>query len=241
MARGGRGGCGNRRGYVHGRSPGTGTEAGTFTFNIPGGRGILVAMTGPETSAPARTAGPEPELVEARLVADALAGDGDAFARLVRPHLPLLLRVAARAARDPGLAEDAVQETLEVAYRSLRRYSPGTNLRAFLAGIAVRRAHTLVRGEIRRRVREEASPSPEAPAEVADMAIAREQTGRVLAALDALPRKRRQAAILRLDAGMSYREIAQALDTTEGSARVLVHLALKALRAILEDDEGGTT
>ena len=193
-------------------------------------------MTGPETTAPALAADPQIELVEARLVADALAGDGDAFARLVRPHLPLLHRVAARAARDPSLGEDAVQETLEVAYRGLRRYTPGTNLKAFLAGIAVRRAHTLVRSEIRRRAREEGSQAPEAPADLADLAIAQEQTRRVGAALDALPRKRRQAAILRLDAGMSYREIAQALDTTEGSARVLVHLALKALRALLEDD-----
>ncbi len=174
-------------------------------------------------------------------MADALAGDGDAFARLVRPHLPVLYRVATRAARDPILGEDAVQETLEVAYRGLRRYTPGTNLRAFLAGIAVRRAHTLIRGEIRRRHREEASAVPEAPADVADEAVAREQAIRIQRALDALPKKRRQAAILRLDGGMSYQEIAQALDSTEGSARVLVHLALKALRTILEEDEGRTT
>jgi len=181
------------------------------------------------------------EVSEARLVADALAGDGDAFAHLVRPHLPVLYRVAARAARDPVLAEDAVQETLEVAFRSLGRYTPGTNLRAFLAGIAVRRAHTLVRSEIRRRLREEASQIPEAPPDVADEAVAREQVARVAAALDALPKKRRQAAILRLDAGISYREIAQALGSTEGSARVLVHLALKELRRLLGDEDGRTT
>ncbi len=227
------------KGEGGGRS-GSGSGTGSGSFNKCGARGILGVMRGPETTAPARAAVAEHEHTEARLVADALAGDGDAFARLVRPHLPVLYRVAARAARDPVLGEDAVQETLEVAYRSLRRYTPGTNLRAFLAGIAVRRAHTLVRGEIRRRHREEASAAPEAPADVADEALARDQARRLTAALDALPKKRRQAAILRLDGGLNYAEIAQALDSTEGSARVLVHLALKALRTTLEDD-GRTT
>jgi RNA polymerase sigma-70 factor, ECF subfamily len=198
-------------------------------------------MTSSQPTAPALPADAENEIIEARLVADALAGDGDAFARLVRPHLPVLYRIAARAARDPVLGEDAVQETLEVAYRDLRRYTPGTNLRAFLAGIAVRRAHTLIRSEIRRRHREEVSSVPEAPADVADEAMARDQARRLTAALDALPKKRRRAAILRLDGGMSYLDIAQALDSTEGSARVLVHLALKELRTVLDEDDGRTT
>ena len=197
-------------------------------------------MNGPETTLQAPLVGAELEHREARLVADALAGDGDAFARLVRPHLRVLHRVAARSARDPALAEDAVQETLEAAFRGLRRYTPGTNLRAFLASIAVRKAHTLVRGEIRRRLREESSQAPEAPPDVADEVMAQEQADRVSAALSGFPKKRRQAAILRLDAGMSHREIATALGTSEGSARVLVHMALKELRRLLLDDQGRT-
>lgn len=196
-------------------------------------------MNGPETTLPASAVHATTEAEEARLVRAALDGDGGAFARLVRPHLPVLYRVAARAARDKTLAEDAVQETLEIAYKGLGGYTPGTNLGAFLAGIAVRRAHTLVRGEIRRRVREENSAAPEAPADTAKVVAASEQAARIAAALDRLPKKRRAAAILRLDTRMSYREIATALGSTEGSARVLVHLALKELRRAL-DVEGRT-
>jgi DNA-directed RNA polymerase specialized sigma24 family protein len=50
-----------------------------------------------------------------------------------------------------------------------------------------------------------------------------------------MPDKRRQAALLRLDAGLSYKEIAAALDSSEGSARVLVHKALKELKDRLGD------
>jgi DNA-directed RNA polymerase specialized sigma24 family protein len=50
-----------------------------------------------------------------------------------------------------------------------------------------------------------------------------------------MPEKRRAAALLRLDGRMSYAEIAVAVGTTEGSARVLVHMALKELRSQLAD------
>jgi RNA polymerase sigma-70 factor (ECF subfamily) len=58
---------------------------------------------------------------------------------------------------------------------------------------------------------------------------------RVREALSKLPSKRRQVVLLRLDAGLSYAEIAQVVGSTEGSARVLVHLALKELREALAD------
>jgi DNA-directed RNA polymerase specialized sigma24 family protein len=54
-----------------------------------------------------------------------------------------------------------------------------------------------------------------------------------------MPKKRRAAVLLRLDAGMDYSEISEALGTSEGSARVLVHLALKELKAGLKTYLGG--
>ena len=77
---------------------------------------------------------------ERKLVEAAKKGDGKAFAALVRPHLPVLYRLAARACGDASLAEDAVQEALDLAYQRLDRYEPGTSMRAFLASMAVRRA-----------------------------------------------------------------------------------------------------
>jgi len=55
------------------------------------------------------------------LVSAALDGDGQAFSALVSPHLPALYRVAARACGHATLAEDAVQESLTVAFQTLRR------------------------------------------------------------------------------------------------------------------------
>ncbi|MEB2310854.1 MAG: RNA polymerase sigma factor [Sorangiineae bacterium] len=174
--------------------------------------------------------------VERELIARALDGDGRAFASLVEPHLAMLFRIAARACGDRALAEDAVQEALTIGYEQLGRYQPDTSLKAFLAAIAVRKAHTLLRTERRRRAREDASAAPEALPDPAELLAAEQTAERIRVALAAMPKKRREAALLRLDAGMSYDEIARAVGSTEGSTRVLVHLALKELRERLGEE-----
>jgi RNA polymerase sigma-70 factor (ECF subfamily) len=173
--------------------------------------------------------------VEQELVSRALHGDGRAFATLVEPHLAMLYRIAVRACGNRQLAEDAVQEALTLAFQKLAHYEPGTSLKAFLAAIAARQARTLLRGEKRRRAREDAAQPPECIANPQELLNAARTAQRVREALGSMPKKRQQIALLRLDGNMSYTEIAEAVGTTEGSARVLVHLALKELRERLSD------
>ncbi len=176
---------------------------------------------------------------EARLLTRALEGDGRAFAALVEPHLDVLYRIAARATGSASLAEDAVQEALEIVHRRLSQYAAGTSFRAFIAAIAVRRARTLLRAELRRSRREATAPDEARPATPADLYAAEETARRIRSALGAMPEKRQRVVLLRLDAGLGYAEIASAVGTTEGSARVLVHHALKDLHDQLRDLEGG--
>jgi RNA polymerase sigma-70 factor (ECF subfamily) len=185
---------------------------------------------------------------ESRLVRRAVDGDGRAFATLVEPHLDVLYRIAARATGSPSLAEDAVQEALEIVHRKLARYVPGTSFRAFIAAIAVRRARTLLRAELRRSRREATAEDGARPPTPADLYTAEETARRIRSALSAMPEKRQRVVLLRLDAGLGYSEIASAVGTTEGSARVLVHHALRDLHEMLRDlvdaetsDEVGTT
>ena len=170
---------------------------------------------------------------EQSLIAAVRSGDGRAFAALVRPHLAMLYGLAARVSHDSALAEDSVQEALLLAYERIEHYRPGTSLRAYLAAITVKKAQTAMRSEFRRRQRQEKSVVPrpsETGEELLDVAQQRHLVGE---ALRQMPDKRRMAALLRLEAGLSYREIADALGSTEGSTRVLVHQALKELRGTL--------
>lgn len=198
--------------------------------------GMITAATLPTLDRVHATplAAPTLEQAERSLIDAALAGDGRAFAELVRPHLPMLYRVAARGC-GKTMAEDAVQETLSIAFQRLSNYTPGTALKSWLASIAAQRAWTAVRGEIRRRARESAAAITQDPTTPEEDLRATQLAKRINEALAKLPDKRRQAALLRLDAGLSYSEIATAIDSTEGSARVMVHMALRALRAELGD------
>jgi len=171
--------------------------------------------------------------LELELVARALSGDGRAFSDLVTPHLPLLYRLAVRVSGDRTLAEDAVQETLAQAFVALHRLDAQTPLKVFLAGVAVRRAHTLVRSERRRRAREPKVTQGEAPPHPGELLDAELVRTRLRDALLAMPKKRREAALLCFDAGLSHADIALALETTVASVRVLVHLARQDLRRLL--------
>jgi len=175
---------------------------------------------------------------EKELLARIRDGDGQAFGQLVSPYLEMLYRIASRTTRDSALAEDAVQETLLIAHRQIGRYQAGTSMRAYLAAIAVRRSLTLVRGEIRRRGREQHSTKPENGASAEEVVVAKQMRERLADGLAKLPDKRREAVIMRLDTGLTHAEIAQALDSTEKSVRVLVHLGLKELKQNLESDNG---
>ena len=170
---------------------------------------------------------------EAQLLERAIGGDGRAFAALVRPHLAMLHRVAARATNHGSLAEDAVQEALMIVYQRLTSYRPGTSLKAWMASIAVTRVKTLARAERRREKREEEARGPALIVGPAAHLAGKDLGARLHQALETLPLKRREAVILRLDAGLSFAEIAEATGSTEGSVRVLVHLGMKTIRAIL--------
>lgn len=74
------------------------------------------------------------------LLSRAQAGDGAAFAALVRPSLPVLLRMAARYARNEADAEELVQQALLNAFRHLDRYRGEAAFSTWLVRIAINEA-----------------------------------------------------------------------------------------------------
>jgi RNA polymerase sigma-70 factor (ECF subfamily) len=204
-------------------------------------RGILNTMnksshTFPAVMASSLVATTSAHQDEATLLRAALSGDGRAFASLVKPHLPMLYRLAARTTPHPSLADDAVQEALLIVHERLGQYRAGTSLKAWMATITVRRIRTLARGERRREAREVDFTTPAPFVGPASQLAAKDLADRLRAALETLPSKRSQAVLLRLDGGLSFAEIADAMGSTEGSVRVLVHLGMKTIRAMLTHD-----
>ena len=155
----------------------------------------------------------------------AVRGDlGEIFRRDYRR----VVEVAARVLGSPDQAEDVAQDV----FLSFGRTSvPGGEARGWLCVAAAHTALNLLRSGRRRAVREETASAANDPVErdVADTVVTLEERSRVRAALARLPRKQAVALVLR-HSGLSYAEVAAALDLSPGSVGTTVRRAESELR-----------
>jgi RNA polymerase sigma-70 factor (ECF subfamily) len=178
----------------------------------------------------------------------ALADDLDgAFERLVRSHQDRLYSIALRMLGDVGDAEEAAQDAFVRAYRALGGYEAerirAIQLRPWLATIvlnlcrsrlarrptATRRQVSLdapLPGDLEPRVEE-----ARGPAAASARRAAAEHWAHLLLSL---PPAYRSAVVLRHVDGLSYPELALALDRPEGTVKAQVHRGLAMLRTAYE-------
>jgi RNA polymerase sigma-70 factor (ECF subfamily) len=174
---------------------------------------------------------------DAQLMLAFRAGDGGAFDALFRRWAGRVLRYVARLVRDPAVAEELVQEVFLRVHRARERYSADARFSTWLFTIAT----NLARNELRRpaqraQVRSLDVAGEGAPLELAasgsgaDAVAHARRVGALLeAALAALPDRQREALWLAAVEGLSYAEVARALETSESSVKALVHRARTAL------------
>jgi RNA polymerase sigma-70 factor (ECF subfamily) len=190
----------------------------------------------PPVSKPALApSAPAGSVDETQLIERARAGLTDAREELVRRYLDDVYRLTCRILGDRDLAQDATQDTFVNALGALSRFRGEASFRTWLLRIAVNACRSLGRRQVRRRevnlVLADHEPSHEQdPATRAENVT---EARRAEAVLKNLPPKQRMAVALRVQQGLSYAEIAVALDCSEGAARVNYHLGIKRLRELL--------
>jgi RNA polymerase sigma-70 factor, ECF subfamily len=173
-------------------------------------------------------------------VIDAIAhGDGDAFERLVKRYQNPLFNFINRYLGDRQGSEDLVQETFLRVYRAARRFEP----RARVSSWIFRIAYNLALNEIKRRCRfltfsEEASEATAGtmagnPFEAAGLGEMREE---IATAMAELPENQRAALLLRVDEGMSYREIGDVMGLSAAGVESLIFRARRRLKDTLKRD-----
>ncbi len=180
-------------------------------------------------------------LDEGRLERDMVAwaaGELRAFDRLYAALAPRLSAFFRRSFSDDAIAQDLLQATFLRLHGARADYRAGAPVRPWIFTIAAR----LRLDELRRRRRLPPSAGEEelAAAEsiddrpVAEERIdARTEAGRVRAALAMLPESQRVVIHLHRWEGLSFAEIAAALGTTEGAAKLRAFRGYEALRARL--------
>lgn len=160
----------------------------------------------------------------AALIAD---GDAHAFSVAFDRHLPALVRYCQGIVMNREDAEDAAQNAMLAALRSLPDRGAGVNLRAWLYRVAHNEAVSLLR---RRRPHEALEDvTVAADSETADVAATRMRLSELISDLRSLPERQRGALVMRELCGLGYGEIAGALGGDEAAAMRTVFEARSAL------------
>jgi len=145
-------------------------------------------------------------------------------------------RVVAVAARVLGSCDEAEDVAQEVFVKFGRSSVPAGEALGWLCVAAAHTALNHLRAGRRRTAREEAVGSRKSTsADIAEIALAGDERRCVRAALARLPRRQAVALILR-HSGLSYAEVAAALDISASSVGTTVRRAEAALRKELNPD-----
>jgi RNA polymerase sigma factor (sigma-70 family) len=143
-----------------------------------------------------------------------------------RAHYPRVVGVAARVLGSGDSAEDVAQEVFLSFGRSA---VPAGEAGGWLTVAATHTALNLLRSGRRRTARESAADDgPTVVPDVADVVVTREERAAVRAALARLPHRQAAALVLR-HSGLSYAEVAAALDLSPGSVGTTVRRAESVL------------
>jgi RNA polymerase sigma factor (sigma-70 family) len=172
-----------------------------------------------------------------QLVAAFRAGDEDAFAAIAERYRERLVAYAGHMLRARGREgrEDVAQEVLIRAFRALRADSRPMALRAWLYRIAHNRCLDELRGQPPAlELLDEAVGSAE---DVTVSAHRRERLRELVGDIQGLPAQQRSALVIRELDGLSYAELAEALDTTVPAIKSLLVRARMNLAAAAETRE----
>ena len=179
-------------------------------------------------------------------------GDKGAFDALVLKYQHKLVKLVMRYVRNPAEAEDIAQEAFIKAYRALPQFRGDSAFYTWLYRIAINTAKNAVVSRDRSPIeynidrndateesydmqgRMKDSETPEG------LVLTDEIRSTVNAAIDALPEDLKTAIVLRELDGLSYEEIAAAMDCPVGTVRSRIFRAREAIdRRLREVFEGG--
>ena len=158
----------------------------------------------------------------------------DGFAALVEPYISRAYRLAFGIIHDRQAAEDAVQEALVRAYRSLDNLEEGRPFWPWFFRIVVNEALK----QAKRSRRPALAPAPPDTVESPEHALlAQEERERVWQAIHRLPPAHRAVILLRYYEELSEAEMAEVLGLPPGTVKSRLHYARQALERKLTAPE----
>jgi RNA polymerase sigma-70 factor (ECF subfamily) len=163
-------------------------------------------------------------------------GDERAFSTIVRAYERPVYNYVLRLVGDRALAEDLTQEVFLRVYQGLSQFSSRSRFTTWLFQVTKNRVLDELRA-IERRPRAVVNLDEIAPLEVVDQPLERTETiDAVWRAVDALNVDLKMALLLRDVVGLSYTEIADALEITLATVKWRIYKAREEVAAALQRD-----
>ena len=159
-------------------------------------------------------------------------GDEVAFGILYDRYAPQLEIFLRRFVRDRALAEDLLQTTFLSFVKARGRYVQTAGVRAWIFAIAANAGRDALR---RRGTRREEPLGPQIDNMAGETAAPSDprMAQAIEDALQQLPADQREAVLLHKMHGLSFPEVATALGTTVGAAKVRAHRGYQRLKLLL--------
>jgi RNA polymerase sigma-70 factor (ECF subfamily) len=172
------------------------------------------------------------------LVARAQQGDLTAFEELVKKYQREIYGLACRLVMDQEEAKDLTQQAFLQAFVHIRAFRQQSQFRTWLFRIAINQCYNFLKTRKKfgepvdtQEMQIMGEDSPE------EDLVAEQDRQRLYQALEKLPPKQRAVITLKLEQGLNYQEISQALGGTAGAARVNYCQALKTLKKYLQSED----
>jgi RNA polymerase sigma factor (sigma-70 family) len=157
-----------------------------------------------------------------------------AFERFFREHYPAVVRIACGVVGDQQTAQDVAQDVFIAAFQRFPEPDGSDHAPAWVRVAAAHAGLNAIRGERRRDRRQQLSGVDVAPAGPEEAALDRESRIEVRQALGRLPRRAATVLVLR-HSGLSYAEVADAMNVKVGHVGTMLRRAESALRKELHD------
>jgi RNA polymerase sigma-70 factor (ECF subfamily) len=228
-------------GHLDERSPSTQSR-----FVPPSSAAVNTRISGASNAKQARIREAEEDRV---LIARAQQGDRAAFRQLVDRHQRRAFAIALALVRDENDARELVQDAFLRVYKGLNSFQGGSSFFTWLYRIITNLSIDLIRKPGRQlvdideaRIQSDESQEAEFPllsrvdgADPADVVRRREIAKRLQVALDALPPYHRGVIVMREIEGLSYEEMAQAMNVSKGTIMSRLFHARQKLQKALAD------
>jgi RNA polymerase sigma-70 factor (ECF subfamily) len=148
--------------------------------------------------------------------------------QLVVAHLPAALRLARRLVNNPDAAEEIVQEALCRVLSRWKSFRGEASFSTWMMQIVVNAARD--RGRRQRDSSELLPGMRDSSAAEPNEQLAANELGEIIrTAIDGLPERQREVALLSLGEGLGASEVAYILQTTEANVHTCLHLARKRI------------